>query len=98
MSDSTVQHNANKAIDVEDLELKDPNFDGEFLNGWEDDDAFAYDYSEHIAKHSLGSAKELEQVLRVKGHEFRKKLQADLKEHPKNCKALKDQHHYTPPR
>jgi hypothetical protein len=28
-------------------------------------------------------------MLKVKGHDFRKKLQADLKEHPENWKALK---------
>jgi hypothetical protein len=84
MSDATAQDNASKAIDVDD-ELDDPNFDGKYPNEWEED-AFA---SEHIVKHPLGSAKELEQMLRVKGHEFQKKLQADLKEHPENWKALK---------
>jgi hypothetical protein len=88
MSDSTAQDNANKPLDYVD-DLEDPNFDNKYLNGWEDDDAFAYDYSEHIVKHSLGSAKELEQMLRHKGLELRKKLQADLKEHPENWKALK---------
>ena len=87
MSDVTAQDNASKAIDVD--ELDDPNFDGKYPNEWEEDDAFAYDYGEHIIKYPLGSAKELEQMLRVKGHEFRKKLQADLKEHPGNWKALK---------
>ena len=87
MSDSTAQDNENEVLDVEDLE--DPNSDGQYPNGWEDDDVFAYDYSAYIAKHHLGSVKELEQMLRFKGHDFRKKLQADLKAHPENWKTLK---------
>jgi hypothetical protein len=58
MSDVTAQDNASKAIDVD--ELDDPNFDGKYPNEWEEDDAFAYDYGEHIIKYPLGSAKELE--------------------------------------
>jgi hypothetical protein len=77
MSDSITQDNASKPIDVDDLD--DPNFDGKYHNGWEDEDAFAYDYGEFIVKYPLGSAKQLQQMLRHKGLELRKKLQADLK-------------------
>jgi hypothetical protein len=87
MSDSTSQGKPNKPIDVEDLE--DPNFDGTLPNGWEEEDVFAYDYGEFINKHPPGSAKELEQMLRHKGLELRKKLQADIKENPENWDALK---------
>jgi hypothetical protein len=76
MPDSTTQDKPNKTIDFEDLD--DPNFDGQYPNGWEDEDAFAYDYGEFIVKHPLGSAKELEQMQRHKGLELRKKLQADI--------------------
>ena len=55
---------------------------------WEEEDVFAYDYGEFINKHPLGSAKELEQMLRHKGLELRKKLQADIKENPDNWDAL----------
>jgi hypothetical protein len=81
------QEKPNKPIDVDDLE--DPNFDGKFPNGWEEENAFAYAYGEFIPKHPLGSAKELEQILRHKGLELRKKLQADIKEHHENWDALK---------
>jgi hypothetical protein len=87
MSDSIAYDNASKPIDVDDLD--DPNFDGKYPNGWEGEDAFAYDYGEFIVKYPFGSAKELEQMLRHKGLELQKKLQADLKEHPENCNALK---------
>jgi hypothetical protein len=82
MSDTTSQEKTNKPIDVDDFE--DPNFDGTLPNGWEEEDVFAYDYGEFINKHPLGSAKELEQMLRHKGLELRKKLQADIKENPEN--------------
>jgi hypothetical protein len=87
MSDQTSQEKLNKPIDVDDLE--DPNFDGTLPNGWEEEDVFAYDYGEFTNKHPLGSAKELEQMLRHKGLEPRKKLQADIKENPENWNALK---------
>jgi hypothetical protein len=87
MSNSNPQGNPTKPIDVDDLD--DPNFDGTLPNGWEGEDAFAYDYGEFVNKHPLGSTKELEQTLRHKGLELRKKLQADIKENPKNWNALK---------
>jgi hypothetical protein len=87
MSDSTAQNNEKKAIDVDDLE--NPNFDGEHPNECENDDTFAYDCGAHIIKHPLGLVKELEQMLRFKDLDVRKKLQADLKEHPENWEALK---------
>ncbi len=85
--DSTSQEKTNKPIDVDDLE--DSNFDGTLPNGCEEEDVFAYDYGEFINKHPLGSAKELEQMLRHKGLELQKKLQADIKENPENWEALK---------
>jgi hypothetical protein len=87
MSDTTPQGNPAKPIDADDLD--DPNFDGALGNGWEEEDPFAYDYGEFINKHPLGSVKELEQMLRHKGLELRKKLQADIKENPENWNALK---------
>ncbi len=62
MSDSNVQNNEKRVQDVCDLE--DPNVDGKYPNGWEDEDEFAYDYGAFLAKHPLGSVKELEQNLR----------------------------------
>jgi hypothetical protein len=41
MLDLATRDNASETIDVDD-ELDDPNFDGKYPNGWEDDDAFAY--------------------------------------------------------
>ena len=87
MSDTTPQGNSSKPIDVE--ELENPNFDGALGDGWEDEDPHAYDYGEFAVKHPLGSVKELEQTLRHKGLELRKKLQADIKENPENWNALK---------
>ena len=87
MSDTTPQGNPAKPIDVDSLE--DPNFDGALDNGWGEEDPFAYDYGEFVNKHPLGSAKELEQMLRHKGLELRKKLQADIKENPESWDALK---------
>jgi hypothetical protein len=63
MSDLNAQQNEKQVLG--EVELEDPNIDGQFSNGWEEEDHFAYDYSAHLVKHPLRSVKELEQNLRI---------------------------------